>query len=381
MNYTLSMTFPHPLLLKNIGPCISLYMPTHRVILDKQKDILLYKKLIKEAILSLEKLPNQKTYIPLKEFLQSLPDDFPLWNEQRGGMAIFTNTEEMIIYRLDAPVEPLVIVANSFHIKPLVHYYQMIEEFIILSLEAERFSLYKGNMYDIKPYPLPEGTKTTLKDILGDEFTDSYLSHGTHGGASGGINFHGHGGKSEADEIDRPKYFRQVDRLVYELVSKDLKLPIILATAKDHQFEFLKQGQNPYILLETIDGTIKSLTEKVVLLKIKDITYQRYVEKMGKIVQTYHEKKYLKCADQLDEIIHALVEGRVDILMVEQDRIIPGRIDSRHKQFIPANIQSPRIDDVLDDLIQYGLQTGSKVYILPKDMMPTTSGVAVICRY
>jgi hypothetical protein len=59
-----------------------------------------------------------------------------------------------------------------------------------------------------------------------------------------------------------PKYFRQVDRLVYELVSKDLKLPIILATAKDHQFEFLKQAQNPYILLETIDGTIKSLTEK-----------------------------------------------------------------------------------------------------------------------
>jgi hypothetical protein len=296
-------------------------------------------------------------------------------------MALFANTTEIVIYRLDAPVEPLVIVANSFHIKPLVHYYQMIEEFIILSLEAERFSLYKGNLYEIEPYPLPEGTKTTLKDLLGDEYTDSYLSHGTLGGASGGINFHGHGGKSEGDEIDRPKYFRQVDRLVYDLVSKDLKLPLILVSAKDHQFEFLKQAQNPYILYETIDGTIKTWTEKILLSKIKEITYQRWLHRIQKVLQTYHEKNHLICAVQLEQIIPAIVESRVDILMVEQDRIIPGRIDSRHKQYIPANIQSPRIDDVLDDLIQYALQTGSKVYLLPKELMPTTSGVAVICRY
>jgi hypothetical protein len=74
--------------------------------------------------------------------------------------------------------------------------------------------------------------------VLGSQQTDNEQTNKSYGGSFVGSTLHGHGGKKDDTAIDREKYFRYVNRFVYEHFSKHHPLPLILVTPKDHQFTF-----------------------------------------------------------------------------------------------------------------------------------------------
>ncbi len=50
-------------------------------------------------------------------------------------------------------------------------------------------------------------------------------------------------------------------------------------------------------------------------------------------------------------------------------------------KLIKGDLSDPQTDDILDDMIELARHTGSKVYILDKELMPTDHAVAGIFRY
>ncbi|MFU8793739.1 MAG: hypothetical protein ACNA7K_06925, partial [Acholeplasmataceae bacterium] len=172
MTYTITHAFPHEMLKNPKGLSLSIYMPTHRVIFDHKKDVLVFKNLAKEAILSIEKSDDANDFSELIYLLKSMEHDTNFWHHAKDGLAIFANHEDMIIYRLESDVKPVAIVSNSFHIKPLVAYFQSVETFLVLALEANAFSLYIGDHHEMNPLKLDDDVKTTLSEILGNEYTD-----------------------------------------------------------------------------------------------------------------------------------------------------------------------------------------------------------------
>jgi hypothetical protein len=382
MNYTLCNTFPIPLFTNHEKPCVTLYMPTHPSITNRKKDILVFKNLIKRIELSLETMYSTKDVIELISKLKDLENDVRLWDHTQYGFVLFADINEVMIYIIQKEVKELAIVSNSFHVKPLYEYFQSIETFHILALDNDAFAIYKADIHTIQKIQLPNTVKTTLTEVLGSDHTESYLTHGTYGGASNHSIFHGHGGKSDDKDIDRIKFFRHVDSQVLEHISKPSEFPLILLAQKSIQHDFKHLSQNSYLIDSAIDGSMKDFSESDVLNYLKVIQDSRFDSMMEDIFNQYNSKiQYESSSDQIIIILKAIIESRVHVLMIEKNKMIPGKIDYEKGQIIQKELNDPDTDDLLDDMIEYALTKGTKCYILEKEKMPTTSGVAAIFRY
>lgn len=89
-----------------------------------------------------------------------------------------------------------------------------------------------------------------------------------------------------------------------------------------------------------------------------------------------------KGSDDYKELAVAAVKGRIDILIVEADRMIPVRITN----LVTGNTQkkdltNPKVDDLLDDMGELVIKMGGQVMVLPTDRMPSEKGLAAIFRY
>ena len=86
-------------------------------------------------------------------------------------------------------------------------------------------------------------------------------------------------------------------------------------------------------------------------------------------------------SDILGEVARSVFEGRVDTLIIEADRIEPGRIDEETGRIEEGDLEDPEINDVLNDLAKMVYKNKGEVIILPKERMPSETGVAAIYRY
>jgi hypothetical protein len=88
-----------------------------------------------------------------------------------------------------------------------------------------------------------------------------------------------------------------------------------------------------------------------------------------------------RASDQLHQIAKALSQGRVGKLLIEKNRIIPGKFVADPGVVLFADINNPHINDLLDDFADVVEQNSGTVTVLAKDKMPTDTGVAAIYRY
>jgi stalled ribosome rescue protein Dom34 len=77
----------------------------------------------------------------------------------------------------------------------------------------------------------------------------------------------------------------------------------------------------------------------------------------------------------------AAAAGRVETLLLDADRQIPGRMDAVSGEIIPGKLHDAETDDLLDDLGERVLATGGEVVVVPSERMPTRTGLAAIYRF
>ena len=216
MLYEIVHHFPEDMIFKEDGPLISLYQSTHRSFPDNKQDPIVFKNLLRVVENSLkQKTSFELMDVILKPFYE-LKDDKAFWNNTSEGIAVLASLNKCIVYNLHNPVKELAVVANSFHIKPLLQAFQSLENYQILGLSRENFSLYQGNRNGFHEIKIDPDTPRTMQDVLGDQLSDSYLSHGSYAGTGGSTMYHGHGDAKEEIDKDTDKYFRYVDAFVFE---------------------------------------------------------------------------------------------------------------------------------------------------------------------
>ena len=87
-------------------------------------------------------------------------------------------------------------------------------------------------------------------------------------------------------------------------------------------------------------------------------------------------------SDSIDKVAKAAKDGRVDTVFLETDLIIPGKLSINGKGNIKkGNMDNPDVDDVLDDIAELVAQMGGEVVMLPKEKMPSQTGLAAIFRF
>lgn len=192
MRYAIAKHFPSDMIFKEAGPLISIYQPTHRSSPDNKTDPILFKNLLRTIESSLAQIPNGDGAESILSALNELRNDPDFWMHTLDGIAVFASKNKCIVYHLQTPVKEYAVVANHFHITPLIKVFQSTEKYQLLGLSRENFSLYQCNRYEIEELLISPDAPRTMNEVLGSDLSEAYLSHGSYAGAGGPTMFHGH---------------------------------------------------------------------------------------------------------------------------------------------------------------------------------------------
>lgn len=381
MLYEIVNQFPDDMIFEETGPFISLYQPTHKHFPENKQDPIVFKNLVREIEQSLQKKIERKFVSSFVKPFHELAENREFWNSTSAGIAVLASQNKCIVYNLHRSVKEFAVVADSFHIKPLIKAFQGMENYHLLSLSRENFTLYEGNRYGFSEVKLDSDAPRTSKEVLGDQLTDSYVGFGSFGGAGGQPVYYEQGGKKDEVDKDTEKYFRYVDRFVFENYSKPSKSPLILVSLKEYHSYFKRISHNSYLFHESIDASYDTLEEKELRTRASEIIEHINSEKTDEILQSYGkaEADALGSSD-VAQVAKAASEGRVSTVLIEADKIIPGKIQ-KNGAIKFDDIEHPDVDDILDDLAVLVLSKKGRIVVLPKEEMPRTTGVAAIFRY
>jgi hypothetical protein len=359
-------------------PCLSLYMPTHRTHPENLQNPVRFKNLIKDLETSLLlKFSNAETQKHLEPLIEMTSEE-GFWNHTSAGLAIFSAPGFTRAIDLTEAPEEMANVADSFHTKPLQQHLQSTGRFHVLALSLHEVKLFEGNRHSLTEVELQSEAVEATVDALGEELSENSLN----GATSGSFHFVQGSKKDELDgEIEA--YFRQVSTAVQENYSKSSGLPLVLAALPEHHNLFQKVNKNPMLVEEGIKINPSAISSEKLAGMAWEIIEPEFLRKQEELVGRYHQAKANGLgSEDIREVSVALVEGRVDTLIIEADRIIASRITN----LVTGNVQNkdlnnPKVDDLLDDMSELAMRMGGHVTVLPADQMPSESGVAAIYRY
>lgn len=363
------------------SPCLSLYQPTHRRHPENDQDRIRFRNLVKQMEESLRQKYPKRDIKPLIKPFEALADDRMFWNHTADGLAILSAPGTFRVYTLQRPVAELVVVADSFHTKPLMRITQSAERYQILALSRDAFKIFEGNR-DALGEMLPiEGVAQSAEGLIGKDADNREGAHRAYG-AGGDSARHGTDVKQDAADRDTEQFFRAVDRAVMQHCSQPSGMRLILAALPEHHHLFRSVSSNPLLMKEALDVHPDNLTLDELRKRAWQLVQPHYLERLAGLVEAYGKAAAnAQGSEALDAIAKAAIEGRIATLLIEADRLIPGTVDVDAGKIIPGELADPKVDDVLDDLGERVLKAGGEVIIVPAERMPTTSGAAAIFRF
>ena len=364
-------------------PCLSLYQPTHRHHPDNQQDPIRFRNLVKSMEQSLRQKYTTREVEPVLDPFHALVEDHEFWNHTLDGLAVLAAPGLFRVYRLQRLVPELVVVADSFHIKPLIRIVQSADRYQVLGLNRREVKLFEGNRDALDEIELAQGVPRTITDALGEELTEPHLTVASYGtGVAGPAMRHGHGSKKDEVDIDADRFFRAVDRAVLEYHSRPSGLPLILAALPEHHGLFREASQNPFLLAHGIDIHPDALPADALRERAWRVVEPQYLARLAGLVEQFGTAKSKGVgSEELALVADAAVAGRVATLLIESERHVPGRIDHESGQIEFSDLADPEIDDLLDDLGELVLDKGGQVVIVPAERMPARTGIAAIYRF
>jgi len=364
--------------------CLSLYMPTHRNHPDNLQDPIKYKNLVKQLSDSLQHQHFQGDAAALLAPFEALADNKSFWDHTLNGLAIFGTHNFFKIVGLPISQNKLAVVADSFHLKPLKKYLQSVDRYQVLGLSLHDFQLYEGNRHSISQIELPEDFPDTIKEALGEELTEEHLTVAAYGGVGGnkGNMVHGHGGRKDELDVDAERFFRAAADVVYEKISKPSGLPLILAALPEHHNLLQKVNKNPFLLKEGITVSPGSIEMDRFVNMAWEVMEPNYKQRLRSYADSFQEAVSKNNGSAgISDVARAAGESRVEMLLLEENRVIPGRLNRETGTIENGDLEHPELDDLLDDIGELVSTRGGKVVVVPKDMMPTNTGLAAIFRF
>jgi hypothetical protein len=366
-------------------PCISLYQPTHRSFPDRQQDPVRYKNLLRAMQTSIGEKYAARDVQSIVARLNELARDDAFWFRRTEGLAILASTNRFEVFELQRSVPELVIVADSFHIKPLLRMVQSADRYHVLALSRKEVRLYEGNRDALDRVELSR-IPTTITAALGEELTEptqGFHAVGPYHAARGNTGIHhGRGQKKDDVDLDTERFFRVVDRGILEHCSGPKGLPVILAGLRSNVSAFRAVTHNPHILDAAIEVDPDALSLEQLRLQAWQNIEPIYLQRLADLTDTFRLKRSRGLGDEDPAAIaEAAVIGRVGTLLIDAERIVPGKIDAATGKIERRPLEDPEADDLLDDLAETVVRMRGEAIVVPTQRMPSTTGVAAIYRF
>ncbi|MGO1868718.1 MAG: baeRF3 domain-containing protein [Sphingobacteriaceae bacterium] len=355
--------------------CISIYMPTHNVLPENAADSLLFKNLLKKGLQygQEKKLAEHEN---LLKKLQPFIDDNSFWERgQDEGLAIFVSAEETIVVRLPIKVDEQICLADTFCVKPLFWLLQQNRNYYLLGLSLDDISFYRGDRYHLEPVDIDGKIPQSMTEALGEELNQNHL----HGAPADSVGMHGYMEKSQEEDIDMVRFFRQIDQSILEHFPLPKGVPLLLAALPEHHSHFLGLSKNQSLSEVHVQVNPQSVDRAALLTKIDQIFIDRFEQRKKALLDRFHvANNEMLAHTNLGDILRDCIDGKVEIMGIERRRVVNGILNIEDRK-----IKNDRDShtDVLNELARMAFLLGGKIFVLEQQDMPSDTGAFTINRF
>jgi hypothetical protein len=125
-----------------------------------------------------------------------------------------------------------------------------------------------------------------------------------------------------------------------------------------------------------------SLTTEQLRAEVWRVAEPTYLARLAGLIDDYRTASARGlAASEVNEVAQAAAASRIGTLLVEADRVIAGQFDPTTGEIRHGRLADPGVDDVIDDLAEFVLRTGGEVVVVPRDRMPTKTGLTATFRH
>jgi hypothetical protein len=365
--------------------CISLYLSTDEVGLQSTKKKVLLQNAEREVLRKLDVLQvSSENKEKIQQAIEELKKNEAVEDLKPTGLAAFISPESSQVFYLDSQVKNITLVAERFHLKPILLELGRELDFYVLSLTQDSVDLYKGNRTSLEKITVPNLPKNMV-EVVGTESDGRHLQFHTStsspGGGSRPASFHGH---SESWKDDHHRYLTKFLQAVEKAVSDFLEetpTPLLLMGAERMITEYRTITKYHLLLDEALganDGS-RSMSEL-------------HGEALAKVPQNVEiEKAFLqeimdtgaaeRFSFQLDDILRQAYLGRVQTVFVAEDLEVWGKYDAQNFTVERFDSYQAGAEDLLNLACVLTLSKGGKAFALPVEEMPEQKQAVAIFRY
>jgi hypothetical protein len=338
-------------------PCLSIYQHTHRNHPDHVPDATRFAELVKSLAASVQSHTDPTTQAVLNR-VATLAKDRHFWAHTMDGLAVLASPACFRVFVLDDVVPELAVLADSFHTKPLRHYLQSVERYQVLALSPKQVQLFEGHRHHLDEVVLSPAVPQTMGKRRAQGSTKDLRAH------------------------DIEHFFRLVDQAILEHHTTPSGLPLMLAALPEYHHLFHTISRNPLLMPRGLMQNPTSLSRSELASSAWAIAAPLQLSRQAAWVECYNNAAARGMgSENLSDVAHAAVDGRVASLLIESGLEVSGRIDASTGRIDFAPRSSPRVDDVLDDLADVVEKMGGRVHVLAPSCMPSRSGVAASFRH
>jgi hypothetical protein len=366
-------------------PCVSVFMPTHRVGTEAQQDPIRLNNLLGEVeellVAGGLRAPEARK---LLEPARQLLEDNLFWQHQSDGLAIFLSSDMFRYYRLPFDFEELVVVTDRFHIKPLLPLLSNDGRFYVLALSQNEVRLLQGTHYSIRELELEDVPGSLAEALRYDDPEKQIQFHTQTPGRRGdrGAIFHGHGVVTDDEKQDILRYFQLVDKGLHQDLLQDERTPLVLAGV-EYLLPIYREATNySHVLEEEIEGNPELLSAKELHGRAWAIVQPYFQQAQKEAVAQYEQLADTeRVSKDIRRIVPAAHYGQVDTLFVAVSLQQWGTFDPDTNTIHLHAEAEPGDEDLLDSAVVQTLLHGGTVYALAPEKVPGGVPLAALFRY
>ena len=364
------------------GPCVTIYMPTHRSGRETRQGPIRLGNLLDDARAELVELgmrsPDADSFL---SDAADLRDDEVFWQHQEDGLAVFVDAEDTRTYRLPSSFDEMVVVGEAFHVKPLWPVVSGEPPFFVLAMSRNAIRLLWGDRYRVGDVHLPEEIPTSLAEALWFYDPEKQLQH--HAADRAGrrrvvAEFHGHGVPEENDEAHLERYLRAVDGGVRTLIGQDDLL--LLAGVDELTARFRSVSQHPAIVDESIPGNPDETPRRELHDAALEVMAPLLTGDRAADVNAFHAAGD-RAVSTIPDAVGAALAGRVASIFVPLDRRVWGEVAESGMEVEVHDERQPGDRDLLDLAGVATWSSGGTVHAVPTEEVPGDGPVAALLRY
>ncbi len=298
----------------------------------------------------LRTLMSEEQGLKFLQPISALLEDSRFLEGMRGNLGIFRSSNMFRMISIPIDVQPIAVIASTFHVKPLLHWMQVDRDFLLLHIDTEGASLYQGSQSDLQ-----------CKERL--DFVP--VKKNREGPRTGPFQLPVRAGLHKAEKIN------SLLGWILDCTQKST-LPLYVSGEQSLSEGLLQAFASPATNKPAMHIPAHGRKLSSICLEIRAVLRKQARQTLEQAFIEFQSAEEFNLGDRnIFQIAKAAIEGRVKKLIVADGIHIFGRINPITGNLnISSDDTHHKNDDILDDLAQTVLHLGGEVLVANKSQIP-----------